>query len=111
LCTSRETQPAPVLFAVTLDTNACSYEDVALPYLAGIRLCEDDLRRLVASLIADAEEDALHAAAIIGRGLDRGTKIVPVTSEDRRAILRQLEETLSDGLAELRGVLMREIRA
>jgi hypothetical protein len=75
--------------------------------LFGIPVAEPDARRLVASLVAEADPDALSAAAIIANGLDRQLAAVALTAEQRRAILAQLEDP-PPGLAELRGALVRD---
>lgn len=75
--------------------------------LYGIPVPAPDARHLVASLIADDEPGALSAAAIITNGLDRELAAVALPAAERRAILRQLEDPL-EGLAELRGVLLRD---
>ncbi len=75
--------------------------------LYGIPVAEPDARRLVASLIADGSHTAHHAAAIITNGLDRQLAAVALPPAERTAILAQLEEP-TEGLAELRGALIRD---
>lgn len=44
----------------------------------------------------------------LDRGIDVETKILALTIVEREAMLRALDDAPSDGLAELRGVLLRE---
>ena len=46
-------------------------------------------------------------ATVLGDALERGTAVVALTTEDRERILSALDDP-PDGLAELRGVLLRE---
>jgi hypothetical protein len=46
-------------------------------------------------------------ATVLGDALERGTAVVALTTEDRERILCALDDP-PDGLAELRGVLLRE---
>lgn len=68
--------------------------------LAGIRVRDEDIREL-AGLVDEP------AATVLGNAIERETVIVALTIEDRWRILRALDDP-PDGLAELRGVLLRE---
>lgn len=68
--------------------------------LAGIRV-SDALVGELADLVDEPTRGVLEKA------LDRGTIIVALTMDDRERILRALDDP-PDGLAELRGVLLRE---
>jgi hypothetical protein len=76
-------------------------------HLSGIPVGDDDARWLVAQPYHDAQADAVHAALEIETSLERSGFAAPLTVDDRRAILRNLNDP-PDGLAELRGVLLRE---
>lgn len=54
------------------------------------------------------EVELPDTAAKLERGMELGTKVYALAITDREAILRALDETPSGGLAELRGVLLRE---
>lgn len=73
--------------------------------LYGIRVPEDDARRLVATLSADGGDIALSAAALITRGLDHNLAAIAFPIPEREAILAVLEEP-EGPLAELRGRLV-----
>jgi hypothetical protein len=73
-------------------------------------LPEPDARRPVASLIADGHADALSAAAVITKALKMQLAAVALTLEQRAAILAQLDEAETPGLAELRGRLYSDAR-
>ena len=75
--------------------------------LFGIPVAPADARALVATLVSDGSTDAIAAAARITAGLDRGRGLVALEPKHRDAILRTLEDP-SDGLAELRGGLIRD---
>jgi hypothetical protein len=55
----------------------------------------------------DGSPTALAAAEMIAKGVDRDLYAVAVTPEERDAILSVLEDP-PDGLAELRGKLLRD---
>lgn len=74
------------------------------PEHAGGRKGESAARAAVASLIADGS----HTAAIIQNDLDRQIAAVALPPAERTAILTQLEEP-TEGLAELRGALLRDL--
>ena len=78
------------------------------PEHAGGRKGESAARAAVASLIADGSHTAHHAAAIIQNDLDRQIAAVALPPAERTAILTQLEEP-TEGLAELRGALLRDL--
>ena len=73
--------------------------------LAGIPVSDDDTETL-ADLLRVAELP--DTADKLERGLALGTRVLALTITDRELILRALDETPTDGLAELRGVLQRE---
>ena len=68
---------------------------------------DDDARHLVATLIADGTPDALTAAGQITKGVERDLYAIGLTRAERTALLGCLEDPPA-GLAELRGVLMRD---
>ena len=68
--------------------------------LAGLRVTSEDVREL-AGLVEEPTRGVLEKA------LELGTIIVALTIDDRERILRALDDP-PDGLAELRGVLLRE---
>jgi hypothetical protein len=68
--------------------------------LAGIRVRDEDVREL-AGLVDEP------TATVLGNAIERETVIVALTIEGRWRILRALDDP-PDGLAELRGVLLRE---
>jgi len=76
-------------------------------HLYGIPVSEADGRALIASLVADGSLDALSAAGRVSLGLERDLYAVALAPAERDAILVQLEDP-PDGLAELRGALMRD---
>ena len=75
--------------------------------LFGIPLTPENVLHLIAVLLADGSPDAISAAAMIHRGLDRDLFAVALESEQRDAILAVLEDP-PEGLVELRGVLARD---
>lgn len=75
--------------------------------LYGIPVTDADARHLVATLIADGGPDAIAAAEIIGKGVDRDLYAVGLDPQMRDAILAVLEDP-PDGLVELRGKLARD---
>jgi hypothetical protein len=78
-------------------------------HLYGAPVFPDDAGWIVARLYADAHADAVAAAYIIEAALGRGHYPVALTSAHRDAILRHLEDC-PEGLAELRGTLLRDNR-
>jgi hypothetical protein len=77
--------------------------------ILGIPVTDDDARHLVATLAVEGIPDALTAAGQITKGFERGLYAVALSREERTAVLACLEDP-PDGLAELRGVLLREHR-
>jgi hypothetical protein len=73
--------------------------------LAGIPVSDDDVRELVDLLRTGEMDDVAHK---LEHALLIETKVLALTVIDRESILRVLEETPRDGLAELRGVLLNE---
>ena len=76
--------------------------------LYGVPVPEDDARNLVTTLLADGSEDALEAARI-SRALEVDAALVALSVEQRDASLASLEDASTDGLAELRGALARDL--
>ena len=77
--------------------------------LAGIPLMDDDARTLVDLLLRVGRADDLSDAAAIERGLAVEAKLIALTTSERTAILGVLDDP-PDGLAALRGVLLRAHR-
>jgi len=73
--------------------------------LAGIPVRDADVVELARLL---GEHGFVHVAAKLERALEVETTIVALTIADRESILRALDDPPSDGLAEPRGVLLRE---
>lgn len=69
--------------------------------LAGLRVATDDVREL-ARLVDEPTRSVLEKA------LGLGTAVVALTIDDRERILWALDDVRTDGLAELRAVLLRE---
>ena len=78
--------------------------------LFGVSVNAEDARHLVASLMADGGPQAISAAAIIHRGVDRDLYAVVLAPEERDAILSVLGDSPGGQLLELRGVLARDHR-
>jgi hypothetical protein len=76
--------------------------------LLGISIDDGDACRLVATVLADGSPHALTAAEQITRGVERDLYAVGLSREERTAVLACLEDDANAGLAELRGLLMRE---
>ncbi len=72
--------------------------------LAGIPVRDDDVRELAELLRAADFDDVAHK---LEHALLIETRILALTVVDRESILRALDDP-PDGLAELRGVLLRE---
>ena len=72
--------------------------------VAGVSVRDEDVLDLVQRLLEAGFEDTADALAV---ALDAGQRLVALTVQDREAILRVLDEP-PIGLAELRGVLLRE---
>ena len=72
--------------------------------LAGIPVRDADVLEL-ANLLRGAGFD--EVAERLETAYDREAKVIALTIEDREAIIRALDDP-PDGLAELRGVLLRE---
>jgi hypothetical protein len=81
-------------------------ERVFLLYLGGVGVTRDAVRGLAGLL----DESNPELAVKLRQTLERGTRIVALDEEERAAILAVLHEP-PDGLAELRGTLLREWRA
>ena len=77
--------------------------------LYGAPVSSEDAGWIVSRLYADAHADAVAAAHIIETGVDRELDAVSLKPPHRDAILRHLEDC-PEGLAELRGTLLRENR-
>ena len=75
--------------------------------LLGIPVSDDDCRHLIATLLVEGTPDALSAAAMITKGVDRDLYAVGLSRPERTAVLACLEDPPA-GLVELCGVLMRE---
>jgi hypothetical protein len=75
-----------------------------MPMLAGISVSADV--GTLAELLRGA--DFTVTADKLERALMLETKVLALTITDRESILRALDEPPSDGLAELRGLLLRE---
>jgi hypothetical protein len=84
------------------DTNTCTIVDVQL---AGIPIRDEDVFKLSGLLRTGGFEDV---ADKLTHALLIETKVLALSIVDRESILRALDETPTDGLAELRGVLVRE---
>ena len=76
----------------------------AMRVVAGVSVRDEDVLDLFQRLLEAGFEDTADALAI---ALDAGQRLVALTVQDREAILRVLDEP-PIGLAELRGVLLRE---
>ena len=79
-------------------------------WLVGVPVRQEDAQSLVTALLADGSEDATVAARTIARGLDEHKIMVPLTRDERMAILGALDDP-PPGLAELRGALIRQAPA
>ena len=77
--------------------------------LLGIPVSDDDCRHLIATLLVEGTPDALSAAVMLQKGLDRDLYAVGLSGAERTAVLACLEAPPA-GLAELRGALLREHR-
>jgi hypothetical protein len=75
--------------------------------LLGLPISDVDMRGLVASLVADDEPAATELAGRIARALELRTTVLALSPVERDLILLQLEEP-PEGLAELRGALLRD---
>ena len=73
-----------------------------------MQVSDDDVRRLIATLVADGSPDALTAAALLTRGVEGELGAVALSCEQRIAVLGCLEDAAA-AMAELRGVLLREL--
>jgi hypothetical protein len=73
--------------------------------LAGIPVRDEDVFKLSGLLRSGGFE---NVADKLTKALLLETKILALTVVDRESILRALDETPTDGLAELRGVLLTE---
>lgn len=77
--------------------------------LYGCAVSPEDADHLVATLIADGGQNAIAAAEMVGKGVERDLYTVGFTPAMRDAILSVLADP-PDGLAELRGKLARDQR-
>ena len=77
--------------------------------LYGVSVSAENARHIVASLFADGSPEAMSAAAMIQKGVDRDLYAVALEPEERDAILAVLEVPPA-GFAELRGALARDQR-
>ena len=73
--------------------------------LAGIPIPDADVLELARLL---REGGFVDVAEKLENGYDRETKVIALTVVDRESILWALDEPPTDGLAELRGVLLAE---
>jgi hypothetical protein len=78
---------------------------IAPMQLAGIPNRDEDVFKLAGSLRTGGFEDV---ADKLTNALLIETQVLALTVVDRESILRALDETSTDGLAELRGVLLSE---
>lgn len=78
-----------------------------LLWLFGVPVSPDDARALVTTLITEGTAPAFAAAARISQALERGVRVVGLEPRQRDAVLATLESP-PDGLAELRGALIRD---
>ena len=70
-------------------------------YLAGLRIPDEDVRELI-TLVDEPTRSFLEKSLAFGNGL------VALTIEDRERILWALDDVRTDGLVELRRVLLSE---
>jgi len=75
--------------------------------ILGVPISDDDCRQLIATLVVEGTPDAMTAASQISKGVDRDLYAVGLTPGERAAVLACLEDP-PEGLAELRGALLRE---
>jgi hypothetical protein len=75
--------------------------------LFGIAVAPNDVRTLIAVLVADGRPRAVAAAARISDGLERGVALVALEPRERDAILAALDDP-TDGLVELHDALVRD---
>ena len=75
--------------------------------LYGVPVAPNDVRALIATLIANGEPRAVAAAARISDGLERGMPLVALEPRERDAVLATLDDP-AEGLVELRGALVRD---
>jgi hypothetical protein len=73
-------------------------------HLYGIPVAPEDARHLIATLLADRSPDALSAAEMISKGVERELYAIALRPEERDAMLSVLENP-PESLAELRGAL------
>jgi hypothetical protein len=78
-------------------------------HVNGAPVSPDDAEWIVTRLYADAHADAVRAAHVIETCIDRELYFVALTPAHGDAILRHLEDC-PEGLAELRGTLLRDNR-
>jgi hypothetical protein len=71
--------------------------------LAGLTVPNDDVREL-ARLVDEP------TATLLRNGIDRETVVLALTIHDRERILRALGDPKTDSLAELRAVLLQELK-
>ena len=73
--------------------------------LAGVPMRSEDLLELDRLLRDTGFDDTAEALVV---ALEAGQAIVALSTQDREAIVRTLDDPQTDSLAELRGVLLRE---
>ena len=75
--------------------------------LFGIAVAPNDVRALIAVLVANGSPRAVAAAARISDGLERGVALVALEPRERDAILAALDDP-DDGLVDLHDALVRD---
>jgi len=80
---------------------ALSRGTFASMYLAGLRIPDEDVRELI-GLVDEPTRSFLE------RSLALDSEVVALTVEDRERVLWALDDVRTDGLVELRGVLLQE---
>jgi len=105
---NRRTQPDPARSAsflrdrvLQLQSNVCT---LGTMMLAGLSVPDRDVLELAALLRLARFDDVAEKVEV---ACDRETKVLALTIPEREAIIRALEDA-PDGLAELRGLLLRE---
>ena len=80
---------------------AAPFDDATSVYLAGRRIPDEDVRELI-ELVDEPTRSFLE------KSLALEAEVVALTVEDGERILWALDDARTDGLAELRGVLLQE---
>jgi hypothetical protein len=75
--------------------------------LLGLPVSTEDVRRLTVSLIADYQPGSSDLAGRLAKALDLHTTALALSPAERDLLLSVLEDP-SEGLAELRGALLRD---